>query len=322
METCVTVTWMKFCYQLLRLTGDARYADELETSLYNALLSAQMPNGNWWAYYNGLMGERMPSDVQFADCVMSCCVANGPRALLLTPRWAVMRSADGIAVNLYGRGSARVRLPSGREAELIQETDYPENGRVALRLKLAQPEEFALQVRVPAWSKETRVDGKSVQPGYARIQRTWADGDQVQIEFDFRPRLERSPAGTRDAALVRGPIMLAFDSRLTPQKEFGFEPPLYRLRYPETLKVTPAADPRFWMTFDVEFVDEAGGKHILKLCDYASAGNAWSAADRFRVWMPQPFDLRDIFINGADRRLDTWGGARRAKVPEIYRDPK
>ena len=67
METCVTATWMKFCDQLLRLTGDVRYADELEKNLYNGLLGAMMPDGQWWAYFDGLMGVRVPSYVQHAD---------------------------------------------------------------------------------------------------------------------------------------------------------------------------------------------------------------------------------------------------------------
>lgn len=76
METCVTATWMKLMYQMLRLTGDSRCADRLETSLYNALLGAMSPRGEWWAYYSGLMGERVHSHQQFPDVVMSCCVAN------------------------------------------------------------------------------------------------------------------------------------------------------------------------------------------------------------------------------------------------------
>jgi hypothetical protein len=85
METCVTATWMKFLYQLLRLTGDVKYADELEKNLYNGLLGAQMPGGGWWAYFSGVNGERVPSLMQHDDVGLSCCVVSGPRALLLTP---------------------------------------------------------------------------------------------------------------------------------------------------------------------------------------------------------------------------------------------
>ena len=61
METCVTTTWIKLCYQLLRLTGDPDWADEMEVTLYNALLGAMMDEGNWWAYFSPLAGERTPS---------------------------------------------------------------------------------------------------------------------------------------------------------------------------------------------------------------------------------------------------------------------
>jgi DUF1680 family protein len=72
METCVTVTWMKLCDQLLRLTGDPKYADEMEKNLYNGLLGAMMPDGRWWAYFSGLMGVRVPSYIQHSDVGLSC----------------------------------------------------------------------------------------------------------------------------------------------------------------------------------------------------------------------------------------------------------
>ena len=77
-ETCATVTWMKLCYQLLRLTGDPHYADLMEQSLYNGLLGAMMPRGEWWAYDSALAGERVPSRQQATDVELSCCVSNGP----------------------------------------------------------------------------------------------------------------------------------------------------------------------------------------------------------------------------------------------------
>ena len=85
METCVTATWMKYAYQLLRLTGDARWADRLETSLYNALLGAMKPDGSWWGYYIPTQGVKGPSYIQHSDVGLSCCVVNGPRALMLIP---------------------------------------------------------------------------------------------------------------------------------------------------------------------------------------------------------------------------------------------
>src|SRR5512133_2379542 len=86
METCATARWIKLCGQLLRATGDPEWADHMEVSLYNALLGAMFPNGEWWAYETAMSGERMASRVQGHN--ISCCVSSGPRALLLTPQCA------------------------------------------------------------------------------------------------------------------------------------------------------------------------------------------------------------------------------------------
>ena len=104
-ETCVTAQWMLLCNEMLQLTGEPKWADMLETSLYNALLGAMTPEGHWWAYFAYLNGERVPCQLHHPGLGMVCCVASGPRGLLLTPQWAVMKSRHGIAVNLYAEGT-------------------------------------------------------------------------------------------------------------------------------------------------------------------------------------------------------------------------
>ncbi|HUA67719.1 MAG TPA: beta-L-arabinofuranosidase domain-containing protein [Candidatus Saccharimonadales bacterium] len=282
METCVTVTWMKLCDQLLRLTGDARYADELEKNLYNGLLGAMMPDGNWWAYFDGLMGVRVPSYVQHADVGLSCCVCNGPRGLMLTPFWAFMQSADGPVVNLYAPGTAQLG-----DVKLVISGDYPVSDRVAIRVTPARTEEFTLTLRIPAWSQHTElaVNGKpvSVTPGYTKIRRTWHPNDRVQIAFDMRPRVVTL---NDDVALLRGPIVLSLDNRLTPAGtgRLTIDP------HPELIP-DPVAAKKIgaWMAFDVDG---------LTFCDYASAGNAFSERNCFRTWLPQPLDLATLYETG------------------------
>ena len=146
METCVTATWMKLMYQMLRLTGDSRCADRLETSLYNALLGAMSPRGEWWAYYSGLMGERVHSHQQFPDVVMSCCVANGPRGLMITPSWAAM-VAICVAPNLHKHA-----LQRGRHADGYPEVERADgsSGRRPRRWQpSAQPKASCLPLSIP-----------------------------------------------------------------------------------------------------------------------------------------------------------------------------
>ncbi len=282
METCVTVTWMKLCDQLLRLTGDVRYADELEKNLYNGLLGAMMPDGQWWAYFDGLMGVRVPSYVQHADVGLSCCVVNGPRGLMLTPFWAFMQSAAGPVVNLYAPGSAQVG-----NVKLKITGDYPVSDHVEIRVTPAKTEDFTLTLRIPAWSERTelKVNGEPqpVTPGYAKIRRTWRKGDRVAITFDLRARTVELNG---QIALQRGPVVLSLDNRLTPATtgEITLD------RNPE-LKPDPAAAKKIgaWMAFNVDG---------LTFCDYASAGNAFSEQNIFRTWLPQPLNMATVYETG------------------------
>jgi hypothetical protein len=282
METCVTVTWMKLCDQLLRLTGDVRYADELEKNLYNGLLGAMMPDGQWWAYFEGLMGVRVPSYVQHADVGLSCCVVNGPRGLMLTPFWAFMQSAEGPVVNLYAPGSAQIG-----PVKLEISGDYPVSDQVKIQVTPASTGEFTLSLRIPAWSEHTEltVNGEpvSVTPGYAKIHRIWRKGDRVAITFDMHAKVVELNG---QVALQRGPVVLSLDNRLTPAV-----PGQVTLDRNLELKPNPEAAKKIgaWMAFDV------GG---LTFCDYASAGNAFSQQNMFRTWLPQPLDLATVYKTG------------------------
>ncbi len=333
METCVTVTWMKLLFQMLRLTGDSNYADQLEISLYNALLSAQTPKGEWWSYFTSLMGERVPSHLQFPDVVMSCCVANGPRGLLLTPSWAVMTATDGITFNLYGTMDADVKTPAGQNFSVKMETDYPIGGQLSATVRIPKKEIFAVNLRIPAWSKDTQitVNGKPyngyVIPGtYASVRREWSDGDRIEIAFDIRARVVEAPSGLNDAAIMRGPVVLAFDTRLVPFRTGVDAPPMYRYKFLENtdgymdVKLVDNPEiPAMWMTFEVPLADEAGGKHSLRMCDYTSAGNTWEEGNLFRVWIPQPFDFRHLYVNKLNWRVNISDKDEHPVIPELYK---
>lgn len=304
METCVTVTWMKFCYQLLRLTGDPSYADELEKNLYNGLLGAMMPDGAWWAYFSGINGERVPSDMQHFDVGMSCCVVSGPRALFLTPQWAVMKASSGPVVNLYSPGEAEFITPSGQKAVITQKTDCPVSDTVEISLKLEKPEVFTLALRIPAWSESTslRVNGRKTEanPGsYARIHRTWKTGNSVKLVLDLRGRILEAPDGNGQLAVVRGPVVLSLDNRLTPPGT-GLSARLDRHNSPFIyLKSNPKAAARInaWEAFDVPFKIH-GATRWLTMCDFASAGNLWTSQNFYRTWLPQPVDLAKVYESG------------------------
>ena len=273
METCVAVSWMQLCSHLLCLTSDSRYADEIERTAYNALLGAMKPDGSAFAKYSSLEGIRELGPPQ-CGMELNCCEANGPRGIMLLPQIAVMMGAEGPAVNLYSDGVWNLNLPSGATCRLEMKTDYPSSGQVDIALQLKQAESFVLRLRIPAWSAETslHLNGspvEGVRPGaYATIARRWGSGDRVRLQLDFRGRVLR--AG-QYAAVARGPIVLARDSRLG---QGSIDEPVVGIS--TSLQRIPAPD-------GIEMAFAANG---LLLCDYASAGNTWTDGSRYRVWMP------------------------------------
>ena len=313
-ETCVTVTWMKLCYQLLRLTGDPLWADELEISLYNALLGAMTPNGGWWAYHSPLTGERLASQVQQDDTGVSCCMMNAPRGLFLTSRWAVMASDNGPVINLYFPGSATITLNSGNNVEIVQETDYPFVGEVRLLVTPEQQEHFSLRMRIPEWSRsignvKVNDEDYTAKPGtYTVIDRTWKQGDVITLVLDMSGRVIPAPGSKTQFAIMSGPILLALDNRFVHPSDDA----LWMLHNEEgnvdLHKVTPTPEGvnvAFSVPFEIRpyhFFNHS--KTELVFCDYASAGNLWSESNLFRSWIPQPLYMPQAFVPGTWKLLN------------------
>ena len=200
METCVSTTWMGLCSNLLTLTGDPRYADEIERTAYNALLSALAPDASVFAKYSPLDGVRAHGEPQ---CGMGihCCTANGPRGLLLIPEIAAMQDPAGITINLFIDSEQTLSLPGEGSVRLAIETAYPASGAVKITFYPDSPRSFRLRLRTPAWTKSS---------GYRVFDRLWRPGDQVEIDLNMDIRTIASGPFT---AYARGPVLLARDSR-------------------------------------------------------------------------------------------------------------
>ena len=301
METCVTVTWMKFSYQLYRLTGEPAYIDEFETSAYNALLGALPDDAAWWNHYMPMAGIRGAAPEQ-CNMHANCCAANGPRALTLIPEVAVMRNAAGIVVNLYCDGEARIELASGRTVVLVQKTRYPRDGEVEILVNPEEPAEFTLALRIPKWSEKTSlaVNGETVlaTPGtYAELKRTWKKGDRITASFDFRARVVSIRNGQPFDAIIRGPIVLALDKRFyRVPKDAGATASL-ATDGAGYIAVKPVAEvpKNVWMLFDVPLKTDDGKMVSIRMCDFASAGQTWSPESVYRVWLPKELSLASPF---------------------------
>jgi len=301
METCVTVTWLKFATQLLRLTGESSYADEIERSVYNPLLAAQKDDGTWWCHYNPLEGHREAAPEQ---CKMhqNCCVANGPRGLMLVPALALMTDRAGPVVNFYEPATATLPLASGKSVQLEIRSDYPRSGTVDIAVRPQAAAEFTLSLRIPAWSHgaTVEVNGQPVSGvrsgAYARLSRPWQAGDKVRLTLPMPVQRVRDPGGSGRVAVTRGPVVFALDKRLSqPLPGAGSGTVVAEADGTVHAVAVERGLPKgFRMALDVPF--QADGKRVmLRFCDYASAGRTWSEQSTLRVWLPQPLDLQAPF---------------------------
>ncbi|MDR2038049.1 MAG: glycoside hydrolase family 127 protein [Bacteroidales bacterium] len=293
METCVGVTWMKFCSQMLRLTGDSSPVDEIEKYIYNGLLGAMKPTGDGFSYVNLFNGKKVNGHGwgwHFDDLHVTCCNLNGPMGLAYIPYVAVTNSVSGPVINLYNAGKISATTPSGRAMQINIETDYPQSGKVMIHVNPGKAEKFAVQLRIPGWSENTKVmvNGKKIAVSsgkYATIDRKWKQGDLIEIEFEMKCRVVDAPRGSNRKgdnfqAIIWGPIVLARDENIDP----GYNKPV-RIKAGEQnivkiSKVKPTrADAR------MEFVVPTTEGDI-RMVDYASV-NGW-AGSQVCTWLPLP----------------------------------
>ena len=299
-ETCVTATWIKLNQQLLRLTGQAKYADAIEQTYYNALLGAMFADGSDWAKYSPLSGERLRGEQQCAMGI-NCCEASGPRGLFTIPLTAVMQSESGASINFFIPGKFALTTPGHQNIIIEQLTDYPVSGTVRLITHLAKPEQFSIQVRNPAWSSQSllTVNNKPVEitepGGFIPVNRNWKEGDTIVFKMDMRGRLYQSGFKQEYFAIMRGPIALSRDMRLgLPDTDEPLTPVLAKDGSIDLVPVENANN-AYWITIKASFIVEShaeGGPKTrsIVLCDYASAGNTFDPSSRFRVWMPRIID--------------------------------
>ena len=295
-ETCVTVTWLKLTGQLLRLTGEAKYADEAERTYYNALLSATSGHGASWAKYTPLNGQRLAGSEQ-CGMGLNCCEASGPRGLFNIPLQMVTAKKESIQVNYFADGSFKLKA-RGSDVTLIQHTAYPKSGSIKMELSLSKPAEMEVAIRIPGWSKNTKlsVNGEvveNVQPGtYARIKRSWQNGDKISLELDMRGRVMESLTPAHSIAIMRGPIVLARDARFSgPGIEAVLKPVKDADGFITLAEATNTTGDDIWMLYKASFIPESytenGAPPVgVTFCDYASAGNG-RVNSFYKVWLAQ-----------------------------------
>lgn len=292
METCVGITWMKYCSQLMRLTGDPATVDAIEKYIYNGLIGAMKPTGDGFSYVNLLNGCKVNDNGwgwTFNGLHVTCCNLNGPMGLAYIPYIAVTSSKNGPVINLYNAATVNLFTPAKNPLKLDVETDFPQSGKVLIKVNSDQVETFTMMLRIPGWSPNTivKVNGKkqSVTSGtYAKITREWKSGDRIEISFNMQCRVIDSPHGSNPKgdnmqAVIWGPIVLARDENIDPNYD---QPETIKADKNGLVKVLPVKPtlPATQLEFLVPTM-----KGTIRMVDYASV-NGWEGS-HICTWLPK-----------------------------------
>jgi len=286
-ENCVAMGWMKFNADLSLFSGEAKYFDELEKTLYNHLIGSQALDGHDFSYYQGNIGYKIHEKDPGA---YSCCRYRGMRILACLPGYVYMQSDSSVAVNLY-TPSTTTAIISGEKVSLRQETHYPEDGKVEISVVPENNTSFRLMLRKPAWSNNVlvKVDGEMIdceeEHGYLILEKEWdVSGTNIELAIDMTTEFIRATInGEEQVAVKYGPLVLAIDSRYgTPIKstmiEAADDPALASAGYGID-EWTPQ------VKFKINGMIN-GKKQMITLVDYASAGSIDPGVDQFRLWIP------------------------------------
>lgn len=295
-ETCVTVTWMKLCNQLLLLTGEAKYADYIEQSFYNALYGAVNNNKN--AKNGGLIfdsyspltlgqrGRKVGGQKNISlDKFYGCCAAIGAAGTALPLLTAVTATKNGIAINYYENSNITIN-----GFKLSVDTKYPSSEKIIITIMDSESEKKEILLRIPAFSgKQTTViiNGKtypinetSTEGFYVSLCRKWSKNDTVEIQLDMNPRIIR-PSGvigkeeTKNFfAILYGPLVLTRDAQIT------------QVGNPVKIKNKLAVAQKDNEGFNCVFrANVSVGDIVMDMIDYGSAGKTWNEESLMEAWI-------------------------------------
>ncbi len=261
-ETCGQIGSFMWNWRMLQITGEARFADLMEATLYNSILSGISLDGDLWNYANPLRSYGKPHDElplrkprnrrhlpgqppRRADI---CCPSNLLRTFAELHGYLYGVSDDAFWVHQYGASRFEGQVLGGA-LTLTQETSYPWDGEVLLRIEEAPAEDFALMVRIPGWAEGAglKVNGEDaaveLTPGsYARVEQSWSAGDEVTLSLPMPVRMmeghPRIDATQNRVAFMRGPIVYCLE---WPELPEGVAVP--DVRAPRDIELTARHDP-------------------------------------------------------------------------------
>lgn len=278
-ETCAAIGLILWAWRMLQLGAasdgpDRRYADAMELALYNGALSGVSLDGAQFFYDNPLASDGGHRRRPWFPC--PCCPPNIARLIASLGGYLYTLGDGELLVHLYVQSAAELTI-GGQRVRLRQETGYPWDGAVRLRLSLERPLPLRIGLRLPGWcaAPQLRVNGAAaplagdtpavVSPGgYVYLSQTWHDGDLIELDLPMPARrLYAHPAIGADrgrVALGRGPLIYCLE-------QADHEAPIGRIRLPDAAALAPRFEPGL-----------LGGVVVLEGAAEAAHADGWGDA--------------------------------------------
>lgn len=210
-ESCNTNNMLKLTEGLFRMSPDAKYADFYERALYNHILSTQHPEHGGYVYFTSARPGHYRVYSQ-PNSAMWCCVGTGMENHGKYGQFIYTHSSDSLWVNLF--------IPSeldwkAKGVKLTQNNNFPNQESTAIKISLAEPSSFTLNLRHPGWCADPvvkingeRIKVKSEPSSYISLSREWKDGDMVEMVLPMQMRIEELNYLPSYVSIMRGPIVL------------------------------------------------------------------------------------------------------------------
>lgn len=229
-ETCASIGLVFFAKRMFEITKESKYIDVMERAFYNGVISGMSLDGNKFFYVNPLevVPEASEKDhlrkhvkverQKWFEC--ACCPPNLSRIILSLGNYVYSTSDDTLFINLFVGGNVTAKLKNS-EIKFRVHTNYPWDGKVELEYISDSSKDFKLALRIPCWSNTTKTILNNeevevdVQKGYAYINRSWQQGDKVELQFDMNVQITRANPRVREdigkVAVTRGPIVYCLE---------------------------------------------------------------------------------------------------------------
>lgn len=280
-ETCASVGMVLWNQRMNQLTGDSKYVDVLERSMYNGALAGISLAGDRFFYVNPLESKGNHHRQAWYGC--ACCPSQISRFLPSIGNYIYGTSKEAIWVNLYIGNSTEI--PAGKNhITLKQETDYPWNGKVKLTVSSTTPLNKEIRLRIPGWCKQytLAVNGQQqtapVEKGYAVVRKEWKDGDEISLHMEMPVEVVEADSRVKQnigkRAIQRGPLVYCMEETDN-TKDF------------DKLAITPQTV--FNCNFEtsllngVEIIKATNGDKTVSLIPYYAWDNR--EAGKMKVWI-------------------------------------